>query len=77
MVIDGNYIQHGEHYVMYKIVKSLYCTPETSITYVNDPSVNQSILSSIKLTYLYTSFFNSQFYSSDLSDFPWNNTMLY
>ena len=30
------YSYHGEHWAMYKIVKSLYCTPENNITlYVN------------------------------------------
>ena len=26
------YLHHDEHWVMYRIVKSLYCTPETNVT---------------------------------------------
>ena len=32
MVTDGNYTHCGEHWVMYRIVESLYCTPETNTT---------------------------------------------
>ena len=28
---DGDYTYCGEHGVMYRIVESLYCTPETNI----------------------------------------------
>ena len=31
MVTNGNYAYYGEHFVMYRIVKSLCCTPETNV----------------------------------------------
>lgn len=41
-MIDGNYIDLGEYCVMYRIARSLYCTPETNIIlYANDTSIKQ------------------------------------
>ena len=34
---DDKYTCHGEHWVMYRIVESLYCTPETNITLLTIP----------------------------------------
>ena len=31
MVKSGNYTYHGDHFVIYKNIKSLCCTPETDI----------------------------------------------
>ena len=48
MVTHDKYIYHGEHYVIYRIFKSLCCTPETNVTlYVNDTSIS-------KFMYVYT-----------------------
>ena len=42
MVTDDNYTYNGEHCVMYKIVESLCCTPETNIIlYVNYTSITK------------------------------------
>ena len=40
MVTDGDYTYSGEHWIIYNIVESLCCTPETKITsYVNYISI--------------------------------------
>ena len=31
MVTEGDYIYCGEHFIMYRIVESICCTPETNI----------------------------------------------
>ena len=42
LVTDGNYTSGGGHWVIHKIVKSVYCLPETNITlYINYTSVIQ------------------------------------
>lgn len=44
MVTDGNYAYHGEHCVMHGIVKSLFHTSETNITfYVKCTSIKKEI----------------------------------
>lgn len=35
MVTGGNYAYHGEHFIMYKTVESLCCTPAANIMCVN------------------------------------------
>ena len=36
----GGYVYRGEHLAVYRIMESLYCTPETTITlYVSYPSL--------------------------------------
>jgi len=43
MVTDGDYTYSSEHWVVYRIVKSVCCTPETNIIlYVNYTSVKPS-----------------------------------
>lgn len=38
---DGNYMEDGEHIVMYVTVESVHCTPETNLKFnVNYTSVN-------------------------------------
>ena len=32
MVMDANYIYHGDHYAAYPNIQSLCCTAETNIT---------------------------------------------
>ena len=32
MVTNGNWIYYGDHFVMYKNIESVCCTPETNIT---------------------------------------------
>ena len=42
MVTDHNYTYHGEDCIMYKLVTSLCCMPETNITlYVNYTSIKK------------------------------------
>lgn len=51
MVVDGNYIYYSEHCLMYQIVESLCCEPETNLTvYVNYTSVIK-ILKGVGLKY--------------------------
>ena len=39
------YTYHDKHWVKYRIVKSLYCTPETSMTlYVNYTSIKKKLV---------------------------------
>lgn len=44
MMADGNYTYHGEHFIVYRIVKSLCCTPKTNYyvlyqLYVNEKKI--------------------------------------
>lgn len=42
MVTDGDYIYHGKHWVIYKIVEYIYCIPESNKTlYVNYTSITE------------------------------------
>lgn len=42
MLTDGNYTDCGEHFVMYIVVKSLCCGPETNIIlYINYTSIKK------------------------------------
>ena len=45
MMTDGNYTYCGDHFVMFIIVKSLCCTPDTNIIlHVNYTSMEKIIL---------------------------------
>lgn len=47
MLTDSNYTYYGEHLVMYVIVQSLGCTPETNI--VCQLHVNKNLFGNLKL----------------------------
>ena len=62
MTTDGDYTYGGEHSIMYRIVESLCCIPETTVTlYVNYTLVkngNKEILYTIYIyIYIYLYFF--------------------
>lgn len=43
MVTEIDYTHHGEHCMMYRIAKSLCCTPDTNMTlYINSISVGKN-----------------------------------
>lgn len=48
MVTDGKYT-YGEHFIMYIIVKILYCTPETNIMWcINYTSLKKNKVNCLK-----------------------------
>ena len=52
MVTDDSYTC-GEHSMMYKLVKSLCCTPETEVTfYVDSTHIKQMIIDSLKNSFM-------------------------
>lgn len=54
MGTDGNYSNHGEHFIRHIIVESLFCIPETNIVfYVKYSSKkNQKKNKALKIIYL-------------------------
>ena len=49
------YIYHDEHWVMYKIAESLYCTPKTNIIlHVNSTEIKMKTLNTHTYTHTHT-----------------------
>ena len=47
------YTCHDEHWVMHRIIESLYCTPETNITlYANYPEILKKLFLKVKKIFI-------------------------